>query len=133
MIYRGVRICSSTNSDQWKSWLKNNAEKEFSTWLIVHHQGDPNDCILYDQAVKEALRYGWIDSKPHNKDSNSYYLFFSRKNPKHFWTKKEKKEILKLKDSNLLTSSAIQLINDSERLGTWDPIDVSKPKSSISF
>jgi uncharacterized protein YdeI (YjbR/CyaY-like superfamily) len=50
------------NRAEWRSWLEKNYDKLNEVWLIFDkkHTGDP--CIAYDDAVEEAISFGWIDS-----------------------------------------------------------------------
>jgi uncharacterized protein YdeI (YjbR/CyaY-like superfamily) len=54
-----------TNRDEWRVWLKKNHATETEVRLIYHkkHTGKPR--IPYDDAVEEALCFGWIDSLVH--------------------------------------------------------------------
>jgi uncharacterized protein YdeI (YjbR/CyaY-like superfamily) len=47
---------------KWRSWLAKNHDKESEIWLITYkkHTGKPS--LPYNDAVEEALGYGWIDS-----------------------------------------------------------------------
>jgi len=44
----------------WRSWLVKNHLNEEGVWLVFHKGGAPS--LLYDDALDEALAYGWIDS-----------------------------------------------------------------------
>jgi uncharacterized protein YdeI (YjbR/CyaY-like superfamily) len=51
-----------TNREDWRSWLEENYETKKEIWLIYYkkHSGKPR--IPYDDAVEEAICFGWIDS-----------------------------------------------------------------------
>jgi len=51
-----------TNRQQWRSWLAKNYRTATEIWLVYYkrHSGKPR--IPYNDAVEEALCYGWIDS-----------------------------------------------------------------------
>ena len=46
----------------WRAWLVEHHASETEVWLVFHkaHTGEPN--VPYDEAVQEALCFGWIDS-----------------------------------------------------------------------
>ena len=51
-----------SNRKEWRKWLKKNQSSIREVWLIYYkkHTGKPR--IPYDDAVEEALCFGWIDS-----------------------------------------------------------------------
>src|SRR5512136_519263 len=51
-----------TNREQWRSWLAKNHNKEKEIWLIYYRKSSGKKRIPYNDAVEEALCYGWIDS-----------------------------------------------------------------------
>jgi len=55
------RLYISSRKD-WRSWLEKNHLKEKELWLIYYkkHTGKPR--VSYDDAVEEALCFGWIDN-----------------------------------------------------------------------
>jgi uncharacterized protein YdeI (YjbR/CyaY-like superfamily) len=48
--------------DEWRSWLEENYNKAKEIWLIYYNKNSGKPRIAYDQAVEEALCFGWIDS-----------------------------------------------------------------------
>ena len=47
---------------EWRDWLQNNFEKETEIWLVHPKKSTAKMCVLYNDAVEEALCFGWIDS-----------------------------------------------------------------------
>ncbi len=67
---------------KWRAWLKSNHEKEKEAWLVFHKQHTGRRRILYNDAVEEALCFGWIDSTVRRIDEDRYAQKFSVRNPK---------------------------------------------------
>ena len=51
-----------TNRGDWRAWLEKNHETEKEVWLIYYKKHTDRPRIPYDDAVEEALCFGWIDS-----------------------------------------------------------------------
>jgi uncharacterized protein YdeI (YjbR/CyaY-like superfamily) len=70
------------NRKQWRSWLTKHHGTADEIWLVYYKKNSGKTRIPYNDAVEEALCFGWIDSilKPGNEDY--YYQRFSprRKN-----------------------------------------------------
>jgi uncharacterized protein YdeI (YjbR/CyaY-like superfamily) len=50
------------NRKSWRSWLRKHHDKEKEIWLIYYRKASGKPRITYDNAVLEALAFGWIDS-----------------------------------------------------------------------
>ena len=88
------------NRNQWRSWLHTHHHTEKEIWLVYYkkHSGKPR--IPYNDAVEEALCYGWIDStlKPIDKDSYAQRFSPRRKNSRLSEMNKERiKRLIKAK------------------------------------
>jgi uncharacterized protein YdeI (YjbR/CyaY-like superfamily) len=71
-----------TNRKEWRDWLKKHFKSEKEIWLVYYkkHTGKPR--IPYNEAVEEALCFGWIDSTVKRIDTERFAQRFSVRNPK---------------------------------------------------
>jgi uncharacterized protein YdeI (YjbR/CyaY-like superfamily) len=51
-----------TERNAWRDWLADNHDKEDEIWLVFYKKGTGKPRLPYDDAVEEALCFGWIDS-----------------------------------------------------------------------
>jgi uncharacterized protein YdeI (YjbR/CyaY-like superfamily) len=103
----------------WRSWLSKNAESNSSIWLIIYHKKSTTKSLTYDEAVEEALCFGWIDSKPNKRDTESYYLFFAQRKPKSNWSKANRERAEKMIELNQMTKKGFEMIDLAKQTGTW--------------
>jgi uncharacterized protein YdeI (YjbR/CyaY-like superfamily) len=61
----------------WREWLQKNHTRTKSLWLILYHKDTGKPSVTYDDAVEEALCFGWVDSKLNMRDDESSNLFFA--------------------------------------------------------
>jgi uncharacterized protein YdeI (YjbR/CyaY-like superfamily) len=109
---------------EWRKWLEKNHSKSSSIWLIIYKKNtSPSKTLDYKEAVEEALCFGWIDSKPNKRDENSYYQFFSRRNPKSNWSRVNKNKVEELIQKGLMTKAGFEMIEIAKKLGTWDALN----------
>jgi uncharacterized protein YdeI (YjbR/CyaY-like superfamily) len=73
--------------------------------------------------VDEALCFGWIDSKPNKRDGDSYYQFFTKRNPKSNWSKVNKAKVANLIKEGLMQPAGLELIENAKQNGTWDALE----------
>ncbi len=75
--------------------------------------------MSYEEAVEEALCFGWIDSKPNTRDVESYYLFFSQRKPKSNWSKANRDRVERMIQSKQMTEKGLQMVELAKKTGTW--------------
>jgi len=82
--------------NNWRKWLSENYDKEKEVWLIFPKKSSNKLGLSYDDAVEEALCFGWIDSKIKRVDEKSYAQRFSPRTPKTKYSETNKKRLRKL-------------------------------------
>ena len=85
-----------TDRKAWRKWLETNFDKEKEIWLIYPKKASGKPRILYNDAVEEALCFGWIDSTAKRIDDESYAQRFSPRNPKSSYSEANKARLRKL-------------------------------------
>jgi len=71
-----------TNPKDWRDWLKKNHKTEKEIWLVYYKKGTDKPRIEYNDAVEEALCFGWIDSLVKTLDEERTVQRFSPRKPK---------------------------------------------------
>jgi len=71
-----------TNPKDWRDWLKKNYKTEKEIWLVYYKKGTGKPRIEYNDAVEEALCFGWIDSIVKALDEERTAQRFSPRKPK---------------------------------------------------
>lgn len=90
---------------EWRDWLAENYDKEKEIWLIFPKKASSKPRILYNDAVEEALCFGWIDSTAKRIDEASYAQRFTPRNPKTPYSEANKQRLRKLvKEGKVLPS-----------------------------
>lgn len=96
-----------TGCQEWRQWLEENFDKAKEIWLIYPHKDSGKPRIVYNDAVEEALCFGWIDSTIKKFDTQSSAQKFSpRKN--HGYFSQSNKERLKWLDENNLIHPSVK-------------------------
>ncbi len=66
---------------EWRRWLKKNFKTAGEVWLVYYKKGSAKERIPYNDAVEEALCFGWIDSTVRSLDEHRYAQRFSPRRP----------------------------------------------------
>ncbi len=94
-----------TNRKDWRAWLEINFDKEKEIWLVYPNKSSGRPRILYNDAVEEALCFGWIDSTVQSINEESSAQRFSPRNPKSGYSQSNKERLKWLFQENLLHPS----------------------------
>jgi len=89
----------------WHKWLAANFDKEQEIWLINPSSKSGKPRISYNDAVEEALSFGWIDSQVKRVDENSTAQRFSPRNPSTKYSQSNKERLKKLLAENRIDLS----------------------------
>ncbi|MCU0416833.1 MAG: YdeI/OmpD-associated family protein [Cytophagaceae bacterium] len=122
-IYKGVQAITARDVKAWRTWLMNHHMEASSVWLIIYHKESNVSSVYYPDAVDEALCFGWIDSKPNKRDEESYYQFFSKRNPKSNWSKINKDKVDRLTQEGRMMPAGQAMIDLAKKNGCWNALD----------
>src|SRR6478735_5832259 len=83
---KGIETFHAKTRLQWRTWLAKYCEKKPAVYLIIYHKKSKTKSVYYDEAVEEALCFGWIDSAKNKRDLESAYQKFSPRRPNSNWS-----------------------------------------------
>ena len=107
----------------WRAWLQGHHDKEKNVWLIIYHTKSKTPSVVYDEAVEEALCFGWIDSKPNKRDHESYLLFLAKRNPKSNWSRLNRERAERMLEQGRMTQAGLEMIETAKQNGTWAALE----------
>ena len=87
------------NRDQWRNWLTKNAASEKEVWLMYYKKDSRKPSISHEEAVKEAICFGWIDGIVKKLDEERTVRRFSPRKPDSRWSAlniRRAKELIRL-------------------------------------
>ncbi len=92
-----------TNRKDWRSWLAKNHNKEKEIWLIYYRKSSGKLRIPYNDAVEEALCFGWIDGIIKNIDEEKFAQRFTPRRPKSSLSAMNRERIHRLMEQHKMT------------------------------
>lgn len=116
----GIEIFYALTRKQWRKWLEKNGQSKPSVCLIIYHKKSNTKSIYYNDAVEEALCFGWIDCKGNKRDLESYYLQFTPRKPKSNWSKLNRERVERMIKEGLMTEQGQKLIDIAKQTGKWE-------------
>jgi uncharacterized protein YdeI (YjbR/CyaY-like superfamily) len=94
-----------------------------SVWLVVHRKGSGKATFTFDEAIEEALCYGWIDSLPRKVDDERSMLLFSPRKPKSLWSALNKRRVDTLIADRRMQPAGLVKVEAAKASGTWQALD----------
>ncbi len=95
----------------WRNWLRANHARKKEIWLIYYKKGSNKKRIPYNDAVEEALCYGWIDSIIKAIDEEKYAQRFSPRKPGSKLSAMNRERVLRLKKLGKMTKAGLAAIS----------------------
>ena len=100
-----------TDRKEWRSWLEKNHDKEKEIWLIYYKVHSGKARIPYNDAVEEALCYGWIDSTVKRIDQDSFAQRFTPRRKRSQISDMNRERIRMMIDQKKMTKRGMDAVN----------------------
>src|SRR5688572_1099745 len=81
---------------QWATWLRLHHAHSEGIWLVRWKKDTGHPQVSYDAVVEEALRFGWVDSRPRSLDDQRSALLLTPRKAGSNWSRANKQRIEKL-------------------------------------
>jgi len=109
----------------WRRWLERNHAPSGAVWLVLSKKGASKPTVGYEEAVEEALCFGWIDSKANSIDDERFKLWMAPRKPGSGWSAVNKRRIERLIEQDKLAPAGLAAIEAAKADGTWTLLDAS--------
>lgn len=104
-----------TNRRAWRSWLSRHHTNATEIWLVSFKKHTKKPSIPYNDAVEEALAYGWIDSIEKSIDKDSYAQRYSPRRPGSNWSEMNKERVRRLIKAGKMTRAGLAAMEDAPK------------------
>jgi uncharacterized protein YdeI (YjbR/CyaY-like superfamily) len=110
------------NEAEWRKWLLENSDLQVSIKLILYNKSSGIPSVDYEQAVSQALCFGYVDSRANKRDAESSYRMFSLRKARSNWSESNKKRVERLIKAGLMMPSGQRVIEQAKVSGCWDTL-----------
>lgn len=111
------------NREEWRAWLTENHQNSEGINLIFYRVESSMESMRWEEAVQEALCFGWIDSTVRKLDDKRRKQYFCPRKPKSVWSKLNKTYIEALIAEDKMHSAGMAIINIAKENGSWEALD----------
>jgi uncharacterized protein YdeI (YjbR/CyaY-like superfamily) len=118
----GERVLAETAED-WARWLAQHHGRRDGVWLVTWKPGSGHPVLGYEDAVVEALRYGWIDSRVAPGQPDRLVQWFSPRRAGSPWAATNKARVARLEAEGRLEAPGRRMIEQAKADGSWTILD----------
>lgn len=111
------------NRAEWRSWLETHHANSSGIWLAVGKKGNPVTKLSYEDAVQEALCFGWIDSTVNRLDEHRLKQLFTPRKAGSTWARTNKERVDRPIAEGLMTPAGLAPIEAAKADGSWILLD----------
>jgi uncharacterized protein YdeI (YjbR/CyaY-like superfamily) len=106
----------------WRAWLETHHASSSGVWLVYakKHTGIPS--LTYNDAVEEALCFGWIDSLVHPIDERLYRQVFTPRKPKSVWSALNRGRVARMIKARQMTPAGMAMVKLAKESATWEAL-----------
>jgi len=107
----------------WRRWLVKNHDKKKDIWLVYYKRGSGKTSVTYEEALEEALCYGWIDSVVRKIDDEKYMQKYTPRKENSIWSASNKARVERLILEGRMAGPGMKKIEAAKRYGSWHKLD----------
>jgi uncharacterized protein YdeI (YjbR/CyaY-like superfamily) len=111
---------------KWRAWLKKHYRTEQDIWLVYYRKDTGRPRIAYNDAVEEALCFGWIDSTVRKLDDERFAQRFSPRKPKSKYSQTNKERLRRLIADGKVMKDVLATLGDLSEDDFTIPPDILK-------
>jgi uncharacterized protein YdeI (YjbR/CyaY-like superfamily) len=111
-----------TTVEEWSAWLRDHPPQPQGVWLVSPRKAAER-AFSYEEAVLEALRYGWVDSTVKPVDERRSMQWFAPRRRSSMWTRINKGRVARLEEAGLMEPAGAAAIATAKETGMWTLMD----------
>lgn len=130
MARRDAPVKTFTAPQKWRDWLLKNHADSSGIWLRIYKKDSGKRGITYNEALDEALCFGWIDGQMKSYDELSYVQKFTPRRPRSMWSKRNREHVARLIKEKRMAPAGLRKVESAKKDGRWEAAyDSSKDMS----
>jgi uncharacterized protein YdeI (YjbR/CyaY-like superfamily) len=107
----------------WRAWLAEHHTRTEGVWLVTWKKATGRPRFDYDEAVEEALCFGWVDSKVNGLDEERSMLWFAPRKPRTGWSRTNKERVERLIALGRIEPASLAKVEQAKADGSWSALD----------
>ena len=114
-----TKIAAFETPPEFAAWLAGNHATANELWLKMYRKSSGVASVTWEQAVIEALAWGWIDGLKKSGDEQSWFQRFTPRKPKSLWSQKNRTHAERLIAEGRMQEAGMRAVNEAKADGRW--------------
>lgn len=114
--------------EKWREWLEKYHSTEKNIWLVHYKKHTGKPILPYEDAVEEAICFGWIDSLVRRIDDDTYAQKYTPRNERSTWSETNKQRARNMIEMGKITEAGMQKLGNSLNEISPEPKTSALPK-----
>lgn len=115
-----TRIHAFEDSAAFRDWLAVNHDSQLELWLKIFKKGSGQKSINWEEAVIEALCWGWIDGVKKTFDENAYLQRFTPRRKGSNWSQRNREHVERLITEGRMEEPGMRQVHAAQADGRWE-------------
>ena len=112
--------------DEARAWLAANHDTAPEIWMGLHKKHVTPRGLTWEDAVPEALCFGWIDGTARSVDDECTSLYFSPRRRGSVWAATNKARLEALQAAGHMHAAGLAVVERAKADGSWTTLDRSE-------
>ena len=108
---------------EWRAWLAAHHDRATGVWFVFWKKKTGRPTVAYEEAVEEALCFGWIDGLLRPVDGERSSIRFSPRRRGSVWARSNKERVARLEAAGLMTDAGRRAVEAARSNGSWGALD----------
>lgn len=130
-LFKDLLVLLFPSQKDWHIWLEANHTQPQGVWLKHAKKSSGRESVSYQEALEEALCYGWIDSQKQTYDSDYYLQKFTPRGPRSVWSKINVAKAESLIKMGKMQPAGLAAVTMAKQDGRWEAAYDSPSSSTV--
>ncbi len=108
-----------SDAEALRAWLSDNHATSPGVWLALTRRGGTVTTLTWQQAVDEALCFGWIDGQGRKRDQETSWIRFTRRRPRSSWSQRNVAHVARLEAQGRMMPAGRAAVDAAKADGRW--------------
>jgi uncharacterized protein YdeI (YjbR/CyaY-like superfamily) len=104
----------------WRAWLEQHHDSSPGVWLVLTKKGGTTTALTYDDALDEALCFGWIDGQARRRDAPTQYVRMTPRRRRSVWSARNVGHVERLEREGRMREPGRAQVRAAQEDGRWD-------------
>jgi len=104
----------------WRGWLEEHHADTAAVWLVQTKKGGTVTALTRDEALDEALCFGWIDGQARRRDDESTFQRWTPRGPRSRWSLKNVEIVARLEREGRMAPAGRAAVEAARADGRWE-------------